>query len=317
MPIRNEAEFIARSVSAVLNQDYPAEKMEIIIADGMSDDATIDLVCWLPGLERLRIISNPRRFQASGLNRAIELACGEIIVRVDGHAIIAKDYVRQCVETLLQTGAQNVGGHIHPVGLSATGKAIAAASVVPFAVPSAFRSGRSAQYTDTVYLGAWRREVFEQVGLFDETFEVNEDYELNYRIRHAGGGIFLAPIICSEYYGQQSFKPLAQQYFRYGCWKPRTIRKHPASARLRHLVAPIFVGFLIAGILLAPIFALARVCWFSILFFYLLMNLSISVAVSLRNAVPVWRLPIVFLIIHLAWGIGFWVGVFALSVSES
>jgi len=229
MPIRNEENFIARSLGAVLAQDYPKEKMEIIIADGISNDATLDIIEKLSQGEQIRIVSNPRHIQSAGLNAAIKLAQGEFIIRIDGHTIIAPDYVRQCVEILQMTQAQNVGGPMNPVGDTSMGKAIAAAGKSFFAVPSAFHISQQAQYTDTVYLGAWPREVFDRIGGFCENCGVNEDYELNVRIRQSGGKIYFSPDIRSLYFGRQTLQALMRQYHRYGRSKVMTLRKHPQS----------------------------------------------------------------------------------------
>ncbi|MCC6805186.1 MAG: glycosyltransferase family 2 protein, partial [Anaerolineae bacterium] len=282
MPIRNEEAFIARSLGAVLQQDYPAERIEVLIADGMSDDDTLAVIRSLPGAERVRVIANPDRLQAPGMNRAIQEARGEIIIRVDGHTVIAPDYVRQCVRALTETGADNVGGAMDPVGVTPMGKAIAAAGKSPFAVPTAFHVSQTAQFTDTVYMGAWRRDVFERVGLYDETFKINEDYELNYRIRKAGGKIYFTPDIRSQYFGRQTLDALARQYFRYGVGKTRTLRAHPASIKPRQLVAPLFVLGLVAGALLSLLSPVFTLLWLAGIALYGVVN----AVFSLRAAPP-------------------------------
>ncbi|HEY7347992.1 MAG TPA: glycosyltransferase family 2 protein [Ktedonobacterales bacterium] len=309
MPVRNEEAFIARSLGAVLNQDYPHESIEILIADGESSDRTLEIMHSLSGMERVRIICNPQRTQAAGLNKAIQQARGAIIIRVDGHTIIAPDYVRQCVSALQETGACNVGGLMNPVGITRMGKAIAGAIRSPFAVPSAFHISRKKQYTDTVYMGAWPRWVFERVGAFDERLAPNEDYELNYRIHRAGGEIYLSPNIRSHYFGRQTLRTLARQYFYYGKAKTNTLKKHPASLRLRQLVAPCFVGALLGGIPLAVMIPLSLWLWLLMLVAYLSANLIFSLAAARRIGYRYfWCMPFVFPTIHLAWGAGFWVG---------
>lgn len=309
MPVRNEERFIARSLGAVLQQDYPAERIEVLIADGMSDDATQATIRSLPGAERVRVIPNPDLIQSAGMNRAILQAKGEIIVRVDGHTVIAPDYVRQCVQALTETGADNVGGAMDPVGVTPMGKAIAAAGKSPFAVPTAFHVSRMPQYTDTVYMGAWRREVFDRAGLYDETFKINEDYELNYRIRKAGGKIYFTPEIRSQYYGRQTLDALAKQYFRYGVGKTRTLRAHPASLKPRQLVAPLFVLGLVVGALLSLFSPLFTLVWLAGIVLYSIINAVFSLrAAPTGESGVLLRIPVVFLTIHLSWGIGFWVG---------
>ncbi|GAB4574265.1 MAG: hypothetical protein Kow0077_19890 [Anaerolineae bacterium] len=310
IPIRNEEQFIARCLEAVLGQDYPADRMEIIVADGMSTDRTREVIASLPDAERITVIDNPGIVQATGLNLAIERARGDVIVRVDGHTIIAPDYVRQCVSALAETGADNVGGPMDPVGLTPMGRAIAAAGKSPFAVPTAFHVSQRPQYTDTVYLGAWPRRVFETVGMFNPAVNINEDYELNYRIRQSGGRIYFTPRIHSRYFGRQTLRALARQYFRYGKQKVRTLRLHPGSVRPRQLVAPLFVAGLVTGPLLGLVFPLAWSLWAAAVLLYAALALFFSWRAAQRAGEPAlfWRLPLVFLTIHLAWGSGFWAG---------
>jgi glycosyltransferase involved in cell wall biosynthesis len=308
MPIRNEAAFIERSLGAVLAQDYPPDKLDVLVADGMSDDGTPDIIRAMPGAERVTIIPNPGRRQAEGLNAAIPLATGEVIVRVDGHTIIAADYVRECVRALVETGAYNVGGAMDPVGITPMGKAIAAAGKSPFAVPTAFHVSGQAQYTDTVYMGAWQRGVFDLVGLYDVTTTPNEDYELNYRTRKAGGKIYLTPRIRSQYFGRQTLGALARQYYKYGIGKIQTLSIHPESVRPRQLVAPAFV----AGLLVGGVLALLHPVFLALLLLgigaYAALNLLFSLRQARGDVGLLWRLPIIFTTIHLAWGAGFWVG---------
>lgn len=310
IPVRNEATNIVRSISAVLRQTYPASYYEIIVADGMSTDSTVDLIERLPDANRIKIIANEQRIQASGMNRGIEIAQGEIIVRVDGHTVINNDYIRYCVEMLLTTNADNVGGSIYPVAHTALGRAIAAASKSPFAIPSTFRVGTKMQYVDTVYMGAWWREVFERIGKFDEGFVINEDYELNHRIRAAGGKILYLPDLYSEYYGQETLPGLAHQHFRYGCSKPRTIDKHPTSVRLRHLAAPALTASIIIGGVFAVLFPAAVFLWIACIAVYLLCVIVFTFHSARKHGYHILlKLPSVFLTLHLAWGCGFWYGV--------
>ncbi|MBN2469327.1 MAG: glycosyltransferase family 2 protein, partial [Anaerolineae bacterium] len=309
IPIRNEESFIARSLGAVLAQDYPADRMEILVADGMSDDGTLAIIAALPGAERVRVIPNPGRIQAAGLNAAIQQARGKIIVRVDGHTIIAPDYVRACVDALQATGAQNVGGAMDPVGLTPMGRAIAAAGKSPFAVPTVFHVSAHPQDTDTVYLGAWPARVFKDVGLFDGSLKINEDYELNYRIRKAEGRVYFTPAIRSQYYGRQTLRDLFTQYFRYGRWKTRMLRLHPRSLRLRQLAAPLFVAALIGGLVVGVFVPVVRTLWLVMLGCYLALGVLFALQAARRaghSIALVWRLLVVFFTIHTAWGLGFW-----------
>ncbi|MGH2485376.1 MAG: glycosyltransferase family 2 protein [Ktedonobacterales bacterium] len=307
--VRNEATFIARSLGAILAQDYSAERMEILLADGDSEDDTVRIARSLPGGERVRVLANPRRIQSAGLNQLLQEARGEYIVRVDGHTVIAPDYVRQCVAALIATGAEVVGGPMRPVGTTLMGKAIAAAGRSRFAVPTAFHVREGACYTDTVYMGAWPRAVLARVGGYDERLRVNEDYELNYRIRDAGGRVYLSPTIASSYFGRQTLGELARQYLAYGRGKTLTLRKHPASLRPRQTIAPLFVLFLVLGIPLCAALPVAIAPWLALLAVYALCNIAFSVAAASRGALSsAGRIALAFLTIHLAWGAGFWLG---------
>jgi glycosyltransferase involved in cell wall biosynthesis len=310
MPVRNEASWIARSLGAVLCQDYPADRLEVLVIDGESDDQTRQAIRSLAGAERVRVLANPVRLQAAGLNIGLRQAHGEIIIRVDGHTLIAPDYVRICVATLQATGAANVGGRMDPVGVTATGQAIALATTSRFGVPAAFHTSSRAQETDTVYMGAWPRELLERLEGFDERLCANEDYELNYRIRRAGGRIVLSPALRSAYYCRHTFKALARQYVGYGRGKARMLRYHPRSLRPRQLVAPAFVAALILGPLCTRVRA-ARALWLALLAAYTTLNLAASARLTLRPDARApwsvaWRVPLVFPTLHVAWGLGFW-----------
>ena len=309
LPVRNEAAFIARCLGAVLAQDYPADRLEVLVADGESEDGTPDLIRALPGDERVRIVPNPARIQAAGLNLLIREAQGDILVRVDGHTLIAPDYVRACVNALRETGAWNVGGPMRPEGTTPMGRAIAAAGMSPFAVPSAFHVSAAAAFTDTVYLGAWPRWVFDRVGGYNEHVGVNEDYELNVRIRKAGGTVYLTPAIQSVYYGRQTLGALGRQYRRYGQSKVKTLSAHPNSVRPRHLVAPALVAALATGFPLAVFLRPIRFLTALLVLAYSAATLLASLdAASKSGWALLPRLPAVFATMHLSWGAGFWMG---------
>jgi len=311
IPIRNESKFIERCLGAVLQQSYPSERMEILIADGMSDDDTVSIIRGMDADNRVKVIENPGRIQCRGLNLLIQASRGDILVRVDGHTIIADNYVAECVRLLQETGAANVGGPMIPVGEGWLGRAIAAAGRSPFAVPSVFHVSEKAQFTDTVYLGAWPRHVLIDVGGYDETPSVNEDYELNIRIRNAGGRIYFPPTIRSTYYGRQNLRALWRQYYRYGRSKVRTLRRHPKSLRPRQIIAPVFVAGIVLGLPLILLLPALIPLYISALLAYLVLCIMFAMLQASRlgwNLFPL--LPVVFITIHIAWGTGFWDEIF-------
>src|SRR5690606_4682773 len=190
MPIRNEAAFIERSLGAVLAQDYPHTHLEVLVADGMSSDTTRLIIGDLAAGSDVpvTIVDNPGKIVPTGFNRALAQARGDIIVRVDGHTIVAPDYVTECVAALERSGADNVGGRMNAVSSSLLGEAIALATSSPFGVGgSRFHYSQEDEWVDTVYMGAWPRSVFERIGGFDEDMVRNQDDEFNYRLRSAGG----------------------------------------------------------------------------------------------------------------------------------
>ncbi len=308
MPVRNEAAFIRRSLGAVLAQDYPPDRLEVLVVDGDSTDATVAIVQAVAATGGcVQVLRNPARIQARALNIALDAARGDVIVRVDGHTVIAPDYVSQCVYYLRVTGADNVGGLQRGAGLTPWGRAVAAAYRSPFGVPSRFRVGSRAGTVDTVYMGAWSRDVFERVGRFNESMAVHEDYEFNYRIRRAGGRVYLSPDIHSTYYGRQTPGELWQQFFRYGEYKTTMLHRYPASVRWRHLAAPGLVMALAAGALLAPFQRRIARGWRLLVIGYGVVNAAASLRAAAREGWDLLvRLPVVFACMHFAWGCGFW-----------
>jgi glycosyltransferase involved in cell wall biosynthesis len=313
MPIRNEAAFIAESLGAVLVQDYPADRMEVIVVDGCSTDGTPEILERYRATDsRLVVLSNPARIVPSALNIGIRHARGDIVVRVDGHTVIGLDYVRKCVEYLQRDDADNVGGLMRPVGRTYFGRAVALATGSPFGIGnSKFHYSEKEQFVDTVYLGAYRREVFDRIGLFDEELLCNQDYELNYRLSAAGGRILCTPEIRSIYYCRESLTTLGRQYFRYGLSKVRTLRKHPRSLKARHLAAPVFVFGIGALAVLGLIF---RPAWY-LLAIGAALYLGLATAFALPKAIKAGSpglclgVVVTFFTLHLAWGTGFWAGV--------
>ncbi len=312
MPVRNEAGFIARTLGAVLDQDYPPDRMEILIIDDGSTDDTRAVIAGLPGAERVRILDGPGGLVPRALNMGLRTARGDIVIRVDGHAAIAPDYVRRCVERLQSGEADNVGGRWIIRGKTPIEQAIAAAMTSPFGVGGAqWRHSTLPRETDTVPFGAYWREALLRLGGFDERLVRNQDYELNWRLRAAGGRILYDPAIYSIYHVKRDWRGLWRQYYQYGMWKARVIRMHPHSWRWRHLVAPAFVGGMIGSAVLAIVLRPARWLLAAGLLSYALAALIMAALTAARRG---WRhlprLPLIFAVLHISWGLGFWRGLF-------
>ncbi len=312
MPIRNEARVIANTLGRVLAQDYPADCMEVLVVDGISDDGTRQIVWDLRQQKHsnLYLLDNPGKIVPTGMNIALRQAKGEIIIRVDGHCMIAPDYVRKCMEHIQNDGVAGVGGSMESIGETSVAKAIAIGMSSPFGVGnSAFRtvSGET-KLVDTVPFPAYTRNIIERVGLYDEELVRNQDDEYNYRIREMGSKILLAEDIHSTYFSRTSIKSLWRQYYQYGYWKVRVLQKHPRQMSLRQFVPPAFVLALLVSVLVA-LLPVIHLLGLLVPLLYLIANLSASVITSAKRG---WKylplLPIVFVILHLSYGFGFLVG---------
>ncbi|HET7010226.1 MAG TPA: glycosyltransferase family 2 protein, partial [Anaerolineales bacterium] len=251
-------------LEALARQNLGRERFEIVIADGMSEDGTREVARRTAGRWpdlALRIVDNPDRNIPAALNRSIEAATGDILIRLDAHSIPADDYLRRCLETLEATGAANVGGvwEIRPRGEGWAAKAIAIAAAHPLGAGDArYRIRGAPGEVETVPFGAFRREWVERVGPFDESLLSNEDYEFNHRLRRAGGKVWFEPSIRSTYFARGNLPELAAQYARYGYWKARMVLRYPSSLRWRQALPPTFVAFTIAGLMAAPWWPPAR-----------------------------------------------------------
>lgn len=229
IPCLNEAPFIEACLADVFAQDYPKELLDVIVADGMSADGTRDVLRRLEAAhpDQLRVIDNPARIQAAGMNAMIAASRGEIIVRMDVHARYAPDYVQKCVTVLEETGAANVGGAQRAEPHSWFQRALCAALDSPLAVGGArYRDASNEGFVDTVFLGAFRKRVLEAVGGYDDKAITNEDAELNQRILASGEKIYLSRKIVVHYVPRDSFRSLSRQYYRYGQGRARTLLKH-------------------------------------------------------------------------------------------
>ncbi len=310
IPVYNEERHIEECLDSVLAQDYPADRYEVIVADGGSDDRTRDIVERIATRHpNVRLIDNPGRLQAAGLNHAILASRGAVIARQDGHAQWATNHLRRSVELLQATGADNVGGLQEAVGDGASGRAISRAMSSPFGVGGArFRYSREEQEMPTVFLGTFRRTAFERVGLFDEAYPPHEDYELNERIRSTGGRIVFSPDLRTRYHVRDGLGALARQYYRYGRGKVRVARASPGVIRPYHLAAPALVASIPVTALMVVTGRGRRVA-LAAASSYAAANLLATVMAGKGEPLAVrGRIPATFLVMHVAWGVGFWAG---------
>jgi succinoglycan biosynthesis protein ExoA len=245
VPCRNEARYLPRSLGSAVAQDYPTDRLEFVVADGLSEDGSGEIAHKILARSghRFEVISNPERVTPIALNRCLERARGDVILYLIAHCELATDYVRRSVEILERTGADLVGGTIETRGRSTLGRAIALALSSRFGVGGvAFRTrpGHSG-FVDTVALGAYRREVFERVGPFDPAFVRNQDAELSFRITLSGGRIWLDSALRSTYHSRPSLRALWRQHFNTGASKVQILAKHRRLPALRHYIPGAFV----------------------------------------------------------------------------
>jgi succinoglycan biosynthesis protein ExoA len=312
MPVRNEQESITRSVSSVLAQDYRADCLEVLVADGLSDDQTRIIVGEISQRDpRVQLIEYPARLMAAGFNAAFSNARGDVILMLGGHAELSKNYVSRCVSVLEEKRAECVGGVVETVGETMVGKAIALAMSSSFGVGGVdFRIGTTEEkYVDTVAFGAYSREIIDRAGLLDERFVRNQDDEYNYRIRKLGARILLAPDISCRYHSRASLGSLWHQYFAYGYWKVRVMQRHPQQMRPRHFVPMLFVSAMVLsfGIGLFSDVGFWLLCLTA--GSYILANLAASVSVArARNWHVLPLLPLTFAVLHISYGLGFLLG---------
>lgn len=315
MPLRNEEKVLAKCLDSLLANDYPHDRIEFILVDGMSTDSSPGIISsYQKKHPNIICIKNPGRIVPTGLNLAIRAAKGEFIVRVDSHTLYSTDYIRSCVELLETSGAANVGGPQTSIGTDYVSTSIALATTSRFGAGNAkFRYSDKEAWVDTVYLGAWRKDTLEKLGGFDEKFVVNQDYELNHRILASGGKILLSPRIKCQYFVRPSFSKFAKQYFRYGLWKVHTLKKHPDSLRWRQIAPPAFVLALIVSTVagaFVPTFP-----WWSLWALYGIACLAAGLKVGLvRSPQHLPILPLVFAVLHFSWGLGFLIGLFRFGV---
>jgi succinoglycan biosynthesis protein ExoA len=305
MPVRDEADHLEDAVAAVLAQRYPGE-LQLVLAVAPSTDATASIAQRLAAADPLiTMVDNPAGTTPAGLNRAIAVATGDVIARVDAHAELTTGYLEQAVATLEETGAANVGGIQRAVGTTPMQRAVAAAMSSRFGTGDArFHYGGEPGPIDSVYLGVFRAEVLRELGGFDEDLLRNQDYELNVRIRRHGGTVWFDPRLEVLYRPRGSVRALASQYWQYGRWKRVTVRKHPGSLRWRQLVPPAAVAANAAALLASPLSPWTLLVPAT----YLVGVLGASAVTGAGDPRVAIRLPVVFATMHHSWGAGFLVG---------
>ena len=320
VPMRNERRRLRGCLASILAQDYPLDRVEVLLLDGQSTDGTQEIAREIieanPSVP-ITLIDNPRRVPAAALNIGIRRARGPYILRLDAHCEAAPDFVRKTLEVLDRTGAACVGACLTSVGEGRTARAIALAMGSPFGVGNAhFRFAQKEREVDAVAYGAYRREIFDEIGLYDEDLVYSEDNEVNDRLTRAGRKVLLSPEIRVRYYTRETLGALWRQYFRYGRGRTRYMVRAPGSIRLRHLVPFAFVMFLLIALLLGFLDARFWVLMLGVLGLWAAAAVGATLLLGRahpesRDALPL--VPLAFACQHFGYGTGQCAGLFSLA----
>jgi succinoglycan biosynthesis protein ExoA len=312
IPVRNSKCYIGGCLDAVFRQDYPANLIQIIIADGDSTDGTAEIVRErIRGIADAHLIRNACRIVPTAMNLMTLMATGDVIVRIDGHCEVPPDYVSRCVQHLIKDGVDGVGGSITTVGQTPLSATIAIAMSSPFGVgDSAFRRQmEKSLLADTVPFPAYTKSIVVLAGPYDEELVRDQDDEYNYRIREMGGKLLLDGGLQTRYYSRTSLPRLWKQYFEYGFYKVRVLQKHPLQMRPRQFVPPLFAVCLTLGLFLATVLPWGWIPFAAVASSYAVANLVASAMTAMTRG---WRgvalLPAVYAVLHLSYGFGFLMG---------
>lgn len=317
-PIYNEEKYIARCIESIMEQDYPKDDMEVLFVDGMSTDHTRAIIEeYLPRCPYLRVIDNPQRIVPYAMNKGIEAAKGEVIIRIDAHTSYERNYFSALVCRLYELEADDVGAVCKTDVLNKTPKTLAIREVLSnrFGVGnSVFRTGvDKVMEVDTVPFGCWRSEVFDKYGLYDTRLVRNQDIELSKRILRGGGKIFIVPDTFCTYYARETYKGLAKNNYQNGKWNILTVfyTKQISSLSLRHFVPMMFVLSLVLPVLASIIWL--PLIWIAVasLLAYLLALAMVSIKLAADKKLNVFYLIYSFFVLHFSYGCGSIAGCFA------
>lgn len=313
IPCRNEEKSIGEVLQAIYDQSYPVGDIEVLIADGMSDDKTQEIIADFSKEHSdlyIKVIDNEALIIPAALNLCLKKAKGEFIVRMDAHSIPNQEYIEISIRDLETGKGLNVGGvwNISSINDNWFSQGIAAAMENPFGIGDAkYRYGEKAEQVETVPFGAFKKSLIEEIGYFDEALLTNEDYEFNHRIRLSGGKIWLNPEISSNYFARPNLKEVWKQYWRYGYWKMKMLKRYPESLRVRQIVAPMFVLSLILLIVGSLIWYQAR--WIFMLevvsYWVMLMVAGTKSAMKYMQVLHLVSVPITIITLHISWGSAF------------
>lgn len=311
IPCRNEEEFISQCLDSIIKQDYPKDKLEVLVMDGASEDNTKKIVGQYSQKHSfIKLFNNPRKFTPFAMNIGIINSKGDIIMKMDAHAIYRKDYVSKCQKYLNDYKADGVGGIIisRPKKNTIVNKAIALCLSSKFgAGNSYFKTGvKEPRWVDAVGFGCFRKEIFDKVGLYNENLIRSQDMELNMRIKKAGGKILLAPDIVSYYYPKSTLKDFLKHNFNDGVWAIYPLKFVKAAFRIRHYLPLIFVLITTLTGILGLFYFPSAIAFFSIniIYYFIAIYFSFKIALREKDIRLLFVLPVVFSSRHNGYGFG-------------
>lgn len=307
IPMRNEEDYISRCLASLTAQDYPADQLEIMVADGRSTDRSREAVAgFTGGKPAVTLLDNPARVTPNALNIGINHSHGEVVIILGSHSYVENDFISRNIEVLAATGADCVGGRIETISNSRLGRVVSLAMSSSFGVGNArFRTSKKPGYVDTVAFGAYRRGVFDRIGLFDEELVKNQDDEFNFRLTRAGGRIYLDPSIRSYYWSRPTLRLLWKQYYEYGRWKTRILRKHGRLPSARHMAPALALMVFLATLVIGSLYREAIWLPLSLLAAYLALSLAFTIKIAIGNGFACLMLPVAFATLHLSYAVGF------------
>lgn len=311
IPTYNEQDYISNCIESILNQNYKKELLEIIIVDGSSTDDTILIVEELQKKnQKIKLKENPERRTPQSLNIGVKESTGEVVVILGAHTMLDKDFIYFNNKYLNEKNVKVTGGTQINKGLNFMQRSIGLAMENPFAMASApYRWSKKEQFVDTVVYAAYRRELFDEIGFFEENFTISEDAEFNWRIRKAGHKIFFSPNIKSYYYPRKNLKKFIHQMFRYGILRVNVLKKHFSAIKMSHIIPSLFVLSLITLFFLTLFTKIDAIYIWIFIISYLVANLIGTLSkVKKENLLYVFVIPIIIFLMHFSWGLGFIVG---------
>ena len=309
---RNEENYIGGCIQSLLRNDYPEDLLEIVVCDGRSADKTREVVkSFTEEYDHIRLIDNPGKTAPLGFNAGIRSTTSDVVIILSAHAEVARDFISKNIRLLEDTPEAGAsGGWMESMHKDAKSKAIGKALSSSFGVGNAlFRTASREGFADTVVFGAYRREVFNKTGLFDEELVRNQDDEFNYRVRKAGYRLIHSNSIRSRYFVRSSYGKLFRQYFQYGYWKVYVNRKHRTVTTIRQVVPFMFVAFLITGLALSLLWSPFLYIYLSVLLIYLFAAAveSASKGDTMKQFGMILK---AFVTLHVAYGLGYLSGIF-------